>query len=361
MTQAGKIFVAMSGGVDSSVTAALLKEQGHDVAGVTMCFELPPSLGDGGRPSCCGVDSISDARRVCKALGIEHHTLNYGDALEETVIRDFVSEYAQGRTPNPCARCNQHLKFFRLWKDVKALGATHLATGHYARIERMPEGWGMKKGVDSRKDQSYFLYGIPRDLLPFLLFPLGGFRKDEVRGLARRYALAVAEKQESQDICFVPQGRYQDFLSSRGILGASKGPFVDHTGKTVGEHQGLWRYTVGQREGLGIALGYPAYIYRIDPAVNTVFVGPREALFSAGLEAGGLNLVSMNFSKETIEAGIKIRYNQHDIQGKVEILDPDHIRVQFKEPQPAVTPGQSVVFYREDALLGGAVIDRSIG
>ncbi len=354
-----KIFVAMSGGVDSSVTAALLLEQGFDVAGVTMCFELSPGK-EAGRPKCCGLESIEDARRVCKHFGIEHHVLNYGDALEEAVIMDFVSEYSKGRTPNPCVRCNTLLKFDRLFRDAQALGATHLATGHYARIEEAPEGWGMKKGLDPRKDQSYFLYGMPKHLLPFILFPLGSLIKDEVREIARRKALPVAEKRESQDICFVSEGKYPEFLTLRGVALDKPGPFIGPEGKVVGEHKGVMRYTIGQREGLGIALGYPAYVHKIDVVSNAVYLGPREMLLSNGLFASGLNLVSMNFSKESIEAGLKIRYNHSDIEGWVDFLDERRIHVRFRSPQPAVTPGQSAVFYCGDVLLGGALIDEAI-
>jgi tRNA-specific 2-thiouridylase len=352
-----KIFVAMSGGVDSSVTAGLLLEQGHAIEGVTMCFELPEA-GDAHRASCCGLQSIEDARRVCKALGIRHHVLNYGDALEGAVIEDFVSEYLKGRTPNPCARCNQHLKFVRLFNDARALGATHLATGHYARIEQDPaRGRVMRKGVDARKDQSYFLYGIPRATLEFVMFPLGDLVKDEVRAAARRMNLPTAEKKESQDICFIPGGNYRAFLSGRAPALSCPGDMLDHTGKKVGTHQGVAHYTIGQREGLGIALGFPAFVTRIDVANNTVHVGPRESLLSSGVMASGLNLVSMNFSKETVEAGVKIRYNHTDIDAWVDIVDERRVRVRFKAPQGAATPGQSVVFYQGDILLGGALID----
>jgi tRNA-specific 2-thiouridylase len=349
----------MSGGVDSSVAAALLVEQGYDVTGVTMCLELPPAM-DKDSPSCCGVQSIEDARRVCQKLGIAHHVLNYGDIFEQTVIRDFVSEYASGRTPNPCVNCNRYLKFDRLFQDAQALGATHLATGHYAIIEHGPKGWVMKKGANPRKDQSYFLYGVPRTMLPNILFPLGALTKVQVREHARRRELPVAEKRESQDICFIPDGNYQDFLRSRGQMIDQPGHFIDHTGKVVGDHGGVAHYTIGQREGLGIALGYPAYVTRIDAETNTVFVGPVEKLLCGGLEATGLNLVSTNFSKESFKAGLKIRYNHSDIQGTVQLMEEGRIRVLFLEPHGAVTPGQSVVFYDGDVLLGGGVITRSI-
>jgi tRNA-specific 2-thiouridylase len=356
-----KIMVAMSGGVDSSVTAALLLERGHAVEGVTMCFELPAALSEGS-PSCCGLQSIEDARRVCKALGIPHHVLNYGDALESLVIEDFVEEYSKGRTPNPCARCNRYLKFERLFKDAMTLGGTHLATGHYVQnlYNPMTSSYEMRKAKDLRKDQSYFLYDTPRERLPQLLFPLGGYGKDEVRAQARRFNLPVAEKKDSQDICFIPDGKYQDFLVARRSSLVRPGDYVDHTGKVVGRHKGVAHYTIGQREGLGIALGMPVYVNRIDSLTNTVHVGPEEKLLSAGLEASGLNLLVGNISKETIEATIKIRYNHNNIQAQVTFVDDDRVQVRFREPQKAVAPGQSVVFYQDDLVLGGAVIDRGI-
>lgn len=352
--------MAMSGGVDSSMAAALLCEAGHDVSGVTMCFELPEAE-ESRRPVCCGLSAIEDARRVCRVLGIQHHVLNYGDVLQSLVVDDFVAEYSRGRTPNPCVRCNRFLKFGRLWEDAKGLGAEALATGHYASIMYNSGAgrWELRKAADRRKDQSYFLYGIPRELLPSVMFPLGAFTKEQVRAMARERSLPVAERPDSQDICFIPDGKYRDFLAAHGVVDAP-GDFVDHAGKVVGRHGGVSHYTVGQREGLGIALGYPAYVYRIDPAANRVLVGPQEKLLCVGLEARELNLVSMNFFQETFEAGLKIRYNHTDIKGLVTLAESGRVQVRFLEPQRAVTPGQSVVFYDGDMLLGGAVIERSV-
>jgi tRNA-specific 2-thiouridylase len=286
--------------------------------------------------------------------------LNYGDALEELVIADFVREYAAGRTPNPCVRCNRLLKFDRLFDDARALGATHLATGHYAQIvfNGATGEHELHKGLDRQKDQSYFLYATPRERLPFLLFPAGEYTKADVRAVARRFALPVAAKKESQDICFIAGGKYQDFLAGRLGEALRCGPFIDAAGQVVGEHKGIARYTVGQREGLGIALGRPVYVGRIDPAANAVHLVDEPGLYCAGVEASQLNLLAGNFLQETVEAHFKIRYNQNEIAGAVTFLGGGRIRAVFREPQKAAAPGQGIVIYDGTRVTAGALIDR---
>jgi len=356
-----KVFVAMSGGVDSSVVAGIMKEQGYDVVGVTMCFSI--SHPNSKKPSCCGVEGIGDAKRAAEILGIPHYVLDFAKDINDYIIDDFTNEYLSGRTPNPCVRCNQHLKFGTLYKKVMAMGADYLATGHYAKIHfnSARDCYEMKKAVDFKKDQSYFLYSMNKETLSKVLFPLGDMTKDEVRQLAQKYKLNVANKPESQDICFVPETGYKEFIRNRLGDGVFKpGNFKDPEGAIVGEHKGIANYTIGQRDKLGIALGKPVYVYEIDRESNTVYVGPQECLYAQGLTASQFNPVSMNVGSETIEVSARIRYNALEVKGYLTHLDEGKIHIKFVEPQKSVTPGQSVVLYHDDVVLGGAIIEEPI-
>lgn len=348
-----RVVVAMSGGVDSSVAAALLKDQGYEVIGMTMCFNLADAQKK--KPNCCGPQGINDAQRVAQLLGIRHYVLNMQPHLEKYVIDDFCQEYFKGRTPNPCVRCNQYLKFGALLKKAQALEAQYLATGHYARVFKTRRGYTLKKAKDKVKDQSYFLYRLNQEQLKHALFPLGEYTKQEVRSLAAGFKLPVAEKLASQEICFLPTLDYRAFLQSRFKQGFCPGPIVDKDGLVLGQHKGIAFYTIGQREGLGIALGYPVYIIKIDHVKNEITVGKKEDAYHSEFIIRQPHFI-LRPEKKKIAVRVRIRYNHKEAAAQIFPSDAA-LRVRFKQPQFAVTCGQSAVFYLRQEVLGGGVID----
>ncbi|MBN1505697.1 MAG: tRNA 2-thiouridine(34) synthase MnmA [Sedimentisphaerales bacterium] len=344
-----RVAVAMSGGVDSSIAAALLKEQGHEVIGVTMCFSLPePTTG---RPACCGAASVADARHVAEVLGIRHHALGFEKDLERLVVADFLREYARGRTPNPCIRCNEHLKFGRVLDLMRTMDIEFLATGHYARIVEHRGALHLGKAADGRKDQSYFLYRLNAARLAHVLFPLGDYTKDQVRAMAKERRLPVAEKKESQEICFVP-GDLRSFLGRR--LTTRPGEVVDTEGRVLARHDGVQHFTIGQRKGLGIGTEHVRYVVAIDAASARVIVGPRRRAM-----AGACYLTDCVFPgglPREMHLGARVRYRSPEVKARIR-TEGDRILLEFEEPQFAVTPGQSAVLYDGDIVLGGGIID----
>lgn len=361
-----KIVVAMSGGVDSSVAAALLVEQGHEVIGLSMQL-YDQSVGQTSFGSCCSLDDLYDARRVATAIGIPHYILNFEREFDEQVVSNFVREYAAGRTPIPCARCNSDLKFATLAERAAGFGADAVATGHYARTERDPLTGRvlLKRGVDRTKDQAYFLFSLTQAQLSKAMFPVGDVSKDVVRDYARRYKLAVAEKPDSQEICFVPDNDYAAFVAKRAPGVVAAGAIVDEAGRPVGQHEGIHRFTVGQRKGLGLSNspdGAPRYVLQLRPAEQQVVVGPKQALERTHLTASGVNwIIGRPDGPRRITAQIRHRH-QAAAATVVAFDDPSGPRAEvvFDAPQVAITPGQAVVFYDEDVVLGGGWIDQDL-
>jgi len=349
-----RVVVAMSGGVDSSVTAALLKERNYEVIGITM--QLWEYTKDAG--GCCGVGAIEDARRVANILGIPHYVENFGNVFRKKVIIDFCKEYSLGRTPNPCIRCNQYLKFDALLTKAKEIGADFIATGHYARIryDNSKKRYIIKKGIDVKKDQSYVLYTMTQEQLAHTLMPLGEFTKRESRAKAKELGLPVADKPDSQEICFISDNSYADFLQGCMPHMINPGPILSKAGKVLGQHKGIMFYTIGQRKGLGISSKAPLYVIAINQRKNAIIVGRREEAYQDEAYADALNYIAIEKLTTPLRTMVKIRYLHPESDAIVAPLNGNMIRIKFKEPQFAVTPGQSVVLYEDDAVIGGGTI-----
>lgn len=344
-----KVLLGMSGGVDSSVSAILLKEQGYEVIGITMNF-----LENNNE------SSVQDAKRVCDYLGIKHYVIDLKEEFNNRVIKNFVCEYANSRTPNPCIECNRYLKFGAMYEKAKELGADYIATGHYAKIEfdENYDRYVLKKSNSLKKDQSYVLYNVPKEILGKVIFPLAEFEnKEEIRNIARKHGLDIASKSDSEDICFIPDGDYKKYLEEHSEIKKNPGNIVDKSGKVLGRHNGLYYYTIGQRKGLGIANPVPLYVLGFNKNKNEVIVGPVEELFSKEIIVKNINLLLIDDLERPIRVKTKIRYAAKEAESVIEKINEDTVKVVFDEPQRGVTPGQSAVFYKDDIVLGGGKID----
>lgn len=352
-----KIVVAMSGGVDSSVAAALLAEQGHDVIGVSMQL-YDQSEGQTSFGTCCTIDDLYDARRVATTLGIPHYIVNFENRFDEQVVSNFIREYSAGRTPIPCAHCNADLKFATLLERALGFGAACLATGHYARIDRALDGaYRLRRGADAGKDQTYFLFSLTQAQMAHAAFPVGDLDKDTVRAHARRLQLRVAGKPDSQEICFVPDGDYAAFIERSAPALTRRGTVVDREGQVLGGHEGVHRFTIGQRKGLGLSSSTPLYVLEIRADAAEVVVGPRDALGRTSLTASGVNWVSGVPAADWTRVQAQIRHKHQAAPARVRAIDEARAEVEFDAPQSAITPGQAVVFYDDDICLGGGWID----
>ena len=356
-----RVMIGMSGGVDSSVAAYLLKKQGYDVIGVTMKLwqddEDDDTIENEG--GCCSLAAVEDARKVAEKIGIPFYVLNFSDVFKEKVIEPFIDEYLNGRTPNPCIACNKHIKFDDFFKKARQIGCDYVATGHYAKIEKDEESgrYLLKKSVTDKKDQTYALYNLTQEQLEHTLLPIGEFEKDKVREIAKEMGMEVHNKPDSQEICFVKDNDYARYVKKHSKKRIEDGYFVDTNGNVLGRHNGIVNYTIGQRKGLGIAFGKPMFVVDIDAKKNTVILGDNEDIFNKELIAKDVNFIKYDKIDEPIRVQAKIRYSAKPADATVYNIGEDKIKIVFDEPQRAITKGQSVVMYDGDVVVGGGIID----
>lgn len=351
-----KVMLGMSGGVDSSVAALLLLRAGYDVTGVTMRLRPDEYMQQSAAGGCCSLDDIDDARRVAYKLGIEHLVLNFTDLFQQDVIDYFAAEYAAGRTPNPCIACNRHLKFDAMLRRALELDFDYVATGHYAVIEQNDAGRWLLRKAPASKDQSYVLYSFTQYQLSHTLMPLGNYTKPQARAMAEEAGLPVAHKPDSQEICFVENNDYAGFIERYTGKKAPKGNFVDADGKVLGAHKGITHYTIGQRKGLGISFPQPMYVTKIDPEKNQIMLGCEGSQYADSLIAEDLNFIPFDTLEQELEVTAKVRYQAQPAAARLIPLSDHKVKVEFSEPQRSVTPGQAVVFYDGDLVVGGGTI-----